>query len=122
SSDATADTEDAFPFHPTREFGEVEGIAHRRDFDLRSHMEGKLAKNAQGCLEVEVDAEGKPRHKGSGRDLTYRDDLSGERFTPHVIEPSAGADRATLACLCEAYNEDQARDDKGDLQSPTMRQ
>jgi glycyl-tRNA synthetase len=83
-------------------------------------MEGKLVKNAQGCLELELDAEGKPKHKGSGRDLTYRDDLSGERFTPHVIEPSAGADRATLAFLCEAYHEDQAPDDKGDMQSRTV--
>ena len=45
-------------------------------------------------LELEKDADGKPRWRGSGKDLTYRDDLTGERFTPHVIEPSAGADRA----------------------------
>ena len=36
---------------------------------------------------------------------------------PHVIEPSAGADRGTLAFLCEAYHEDQAPDDKGDMQT-----
>jgi glycyl-tRNA synthetase len=113
----TADIEYAFPFLSAGEYGELEGIAHRGDFDLRSHMEGKLVKNAEGCLEVEKDAEGKPKHKGSGRDLTYRDDVSGERFTPHVIEPSAGADRATLAFLCEAYHEDQAPDDKGDMQT-----
>ncbi len=102
------------------EFGELEGIAHRGDFDLRSHMEGKLVKNAAGCLEVELDADGKPKHKGSGKDLTYRDDLSSERFMPHVIEPSAGADRATLAFLCEAYHEDQAPDEKGDMQTRTV--
>jgi glycyl-tRNA synthetase len=116
----TADIEYAFPFLQAGEFGELEGIAHRGDFDLRSHMEGKLVKNADGCLELEKDAEGKPKHRGSGRDLSYRDDISGERFTPHVIEPSAGADRATLAFLCEAYHEDQAPDDKGDMQTRTV--
>ena len=116
----TADIEYAFPFLAAGEFGELEGIAHRGDFDLRSHMEGKLVKNAEGCLEVEKDAEGKPKYRGSGRDLTYRDDISGERYTPHVIEPSAGADRATLAFLCEAYHEDQAPDDKGDMQTRTV--
>jgi glycyl-tRNA synthetase len=116
----TADIEYAFPFLQAGEFGELEGIAHRGDFDLRSHMEGKLVKNADGCLEVEKDADGKPKYRGSGRDLTYRDDISGERFTPHVIEPSAGADRATLAFLCEAYHEDQAPDDKGDMQTRTV--
>jgi glycyl-tRNA synthetase len=113
----TADIEYAFPFLAEGEYGELEGIAHRGDFDLRSHMEGKLVKNAEGCLELELDAEGKPKHRGSGRDLTYRDDVSGERFTPHVIEPSAGADRGTLAFLCEAYHEDQAPDEKGDMQT-----
>src|SRR5262245_597915 len=117
----TADIEYAFPFLAAGEYGELEGIAHRGDFDLRSHMEGKLVKNAEGCLELEmVEAAGGnkvPKHKGSGRDLTYRDDVSGERFTPHVIEPSAGADRATLAFLCEAYHEDQAADDKGEMQT-----
>ena len=72
----TADIEYAFPFLPPGEFGELEGIAHRGDFDLRSHMEGKLVKNAEGCLEVELDADGKPKHRGSGRDLTYRDEVS----------------------------------------------
>jgi glycyl-tRNA synthetase len=116
----TADIEYSFPFLSAGEFGELEGVAHRGDFDLRSHMEGKLVKNAEGCLEVELDAQEKPKHRGSGRDLTYRDDLSGERYTPHVIEPSAGADRATLAFLCEAYHEDQAPDDKGEMQVRTV--
>ena len=57
------------------------------------------------------------RWRGSGKDLSYRDDLTGERFVPHVIEPSAGADRAALAFLCEAYDEDEAPDDSGKLQS-----
>ena len=118
-STGTADIEYAFPFLPQGEFGELEGIAHRGDFDLRSHMEGKLDPNS--CpLEVETGDDGKPVHKGSGRDLTYRDDLTNERFTPHVIEPSAGADRATLAFICEAYTEDEAPDDKGKLQTRTV--
>jgi glycyl-tRNA synthetase len=65
---------------------------------------------------VKLDAEGKPRHRGSGKDLSYRDDLTGERYVPHVIEPSAGADRATLAFLCQAYTEDEAPDESGKLQ------
>ena len=46
------------------------------------------------------------------------DDLTKERFTPHVIEPSAGADRGTLAFLCEAYQVDSAPDEDG---KPTER-
>jgi glycyl-tRNA synthetase len=115
-SRGTADIEYAFPFLPAGEFGELEGIAHRGDFDLRSHMEGKLLAK-DGKLEVELAADGKPRHRGSGKDLSYRDDLTNERFVPHVIEPSAGADRGTLAFLCEAYHEDQAPDEKGQMQT-----
>ena len=118
-STGTADIEYAFPFLPPGEFGELEGIAHRGDFDLRSHMEGKLDPNTNP-LELETDEHGKPRYRGSGKDLTYRDDLSGERYTPHVIEPSAGADRATLAFLCEAYSEDEAPDEKGKMQTRTV--
>ncbi len=116
----TADVEYAFPFLQPGEYGELEGIAHRGDFDLRSHMEGKLARDEHGNLAVELGPDGKPRHKGSGRDLSYRDDLSGEKFVPHVIEPSAGADRATLAFLCEAYTEDEAPDENGKMQSRTL--
>jgi glycyl-tRNA synthetase len=112
----TADIEYAFPFLPEGEYGELEGIAHRGDFDLRSHSEGKLdPKNRP--LVVELNEQGQPKHRGSGKDLSYRDDLSNERFIPHVIEPSAGADRATLAFLCQAYDEDQAPDEDGKMQS-----
>jgi glycyl-tRNA synthetase len=115
-STGTADIEYAFPFLPTGEFGELEGIAHRGDFDLRSHMEGKL--DEKSCpLQVQLGPDGKPKWRGSGKDLTYRDDISNERFTPHVIEPSAGADRATLAFLCEAYTEDEAPDENGKMQT-----
>ncbi|MBP85319.1 MAG: glycine--tRNA ligase [Planctomycetaceae bacterium] len=113
----TADIEYAFPFLPTGEYGELEGVAHRGDFDLKSHMEGKLDPDSKPDLKLELDADGKPKWRGSGKDLTYRDDLTNERFTPHVIEPSAGADRATLAFLCEAYTEDEAPDDKGKMQT-----
>jgi glycyl-tRNA synthetase len=115
-STGTADIEYAFPFLDAGEYGELEGIAHRGDFDLRSHMEGKL--DPATCpLQVEAGADGKPKYRGSGRDLAYRDEVTNERFIPHVIEPSAGADRAALAFLCEAYREDQAPDDKGDMQT-----
>ena len=78
-----ADVEYDFPFGRS----ELEGIANRTDFDLKQHMEF------------------------SGKDLRYFDDQEPDpdkrRFTPHVIEPSAGADRATLAFLCDAYAEDE---------------
>ena len=112
----TADIEYAFPFLSEGEYGELEGIAHRGDFDLRSHMEGKLDPKTRP-LEVEKDENGQPRHRGSGRDLSYRDPVTNERFVPHVIEPSAGADRATLAFLCEAYCEDEAPDENGKMQT-----
>jgi len=78
-STATADIEYAFPFGVS----ELEGVAHRGDYDLTQHM------------------------KFSGKDLSYFDEEKKERFTPHVVEPSAGADRATLAFLCEAFAEDE---------------
>jgi glycyl-tRNA synthetase len=78
-STATADIEYSFPFGVS----ELEGIAHRGDYDLTQHQ------------------------KFSGKDLSYFDEEKKERYVPHVIEPSAGADRATLAFLCEAYTEDE---------------
>jgi glycyl-tRNA synthetase len=111
----TADIEYAFPFLAEGDYGELEGIAHRGDFDLRSHMEGKLVRQGEELV-VETDENGNPRHRGSGRDLAYYDDQTKEKFVPHVIEPSAGADRATLAFLCEAYQEDEAPDEKGKMQ------
>ena len=111
-SRGTADIEYGFPFLPPGEFGELEGVAHRGDFDLRSHTEGKLVRDGDGFA-VEQNSEGQPRHRGSGKDLTYFDDQTKDRYLPHVIEPSAGADRATLAFLCEAYQEDEVPDEKG---------
>jgi glycyl-tRNA synthetase len=146
-STGTADIEYAFPFLPEGEFGELEGIAHRGDFDLRSHMEGKLDEKSDP-LEVQLGPDGKPKYRGSGKDLSYFDDDAWERdkeqlglrsfkayvkqnkdadqpgapyqYVPHVIEPSAGADRATLAFLCEAYVEDQAPDENGKMQTRTL--
>ncbi len=112
----TADVEYAFPFLDAGEYGELEGIAHRGDFDLRSHAEGKLCKE-NGQLVVERGPDGKPKYQGSGKDLSYFDDQARERFVPHVIEPAAGCDRATLAFLCESYHEDQAPDEKGEMQT-----
>jgi glycyl-tRNA synthetase len=78
-------------------------------------MEGKLVRQGD-ALVIELDGEGNPRHRGSGKDLSYRDDVTGERYIPHVIEPSAGADRAALAFLCQAYAEDEAPDESGQMQ------
>jgi glycyl-tRNA synthetase len=113
----TADIEYAFPFMPPGEFGELEGVAHRADFDLRSHKEGKLVRQGSELV-VETGPDGKPRHKGSGKDLSYFDEETREKYVPHVIEPSAGADRAALAFLCEAYTVDTAPDENG---KPTER-
>ena len=118
-STGTADVEYAFPFLPEGDYGELEGIAHRGDFDLRSHMEGKLDEKSNPLV-VQLGEDGKPKYRGSGKDLHYRDNLSGEKYIPHVIEPAAGADRATLAFICEAYTVDQAPDDKGEMQERTV--
>ena len=82
----TSDIEYRFPFTAPG-FGELEGVAHRTDFDLRQHAE----------------------HSGLKDKLKYFDQVKNERYFPHVIEPSAGADRGTLALLCEAYTPDPTR-------------
>jgi glycyl-tRNA synthetase len=97
----------------------LEGIAHRGDFDLRSHMEGKLVRQGNDLV-VEQGPDGKPRHPGSGKDMRYFDEVTRERYLPHVIEPSAGADRATLAFLCQAYCEDKVPDENGKLSERTV--
>ncbi|MAE60564.1 MAG: glycine--tRNA ligase [Planctomycetaceae bacterium] len=76
----TSDIEYRFPFTAPG-FGELEGVAHRTDFDLRQHAE----------------------HSGYGKKMQYFDQERNARYFPHVIEPSAGADRGTLALLCEAF-------------------
>jgi len=108
----TADIEYAFPFLPEGEFGELEGVSHRGDFDLRSHMEGKLIRDGDRFT-VELDGNGRPRYPGSGKDLSYFDEATKRKYIPHVIEPSAGVDRTALAFLCEAYDEDAIPDENG---------
>jgi len=108
----TADVEYAFPFCEDGEFGELEGIAHRGDFDLRSHMEGKLVREGDQLV-VEKDADGNPKYPGSGKDMTVLNEETKERYVPHVIEPAAGADRTVLAFICNAYNEETITNEKG---------
>jgi len=87
-SSATSDVEYLFPASGSNaiaggaRWSELEGIANRGDFDLSQHA------------------------KYSGEKLEYFDQASGERYVPHVIEPAAGADRAMLAFLVDAYDEE----------------
>ncbi len=78
-SKATTDIEYRFPFG----FGELWGIADRTDFDLLQHQ------------------------NSSGEEMTYFDPNTNEKYIPYCIEPSLGADRVTLAFLCEAYDEEE---------------
>ena len=78
-SKATTDIEFAFPFG----WGELWGIADRTDYDLKQHQEH------------------------SKQDLSYMDPETNEKDIPYVIEPSLGADRVTLAFLCNAYENEQ---------------
>jgi glycyl-tRNA synthetase len=112
----TADVEYAFPFCEEGEYGELEGISHRGDFDLRSHMEGKLVREGNELV-VEKGEDGKPKYPGSGKDLTYHDEETRERFVPHVIEPAAGADRTVLAFICDAYDEEEITNEKGKVET-----
>ena len=77
-STGTTDIEFLYPWG----WGELEGVAQRGDFDLRQHSQA------------------------SGKDLSYVDDLTNERFLPYVIEPAAGVDRSLLAFLFAAYDEE----------------
>jgi len=69
-------------------WAELEGVANRGDYDLKRHSQF------------------------SGRDLSYYDDATKERYIPYVIEPSAGADRAALAFLVDAYREEKVKGEK----------
>jgi glycyl-tRNA synthetase len=83
-SSATADVEFDFPWG----WGELEGVANRGDYDLRAHMEH------------------------SGQDLSFFDQEHDRRYVPHIVEPAAGADRATLAFLLAAYAEEEVQGEK----------
>jgi len=94
-SKRTVDIEYRFDFAGS-EWGELEGIANRTDFDLTTHA------------------------AASGQDLSYLDQDSGERFVPYVIEPAAGVDRCFLVALLDAYAEDEAPDAKGNMEKRTV--
>nr|MDA8435163.1 glycine--tRNA ligase [Actinomycetales bacterium] len=94
-SKRTVDIEYRFNFGGT-EFAELEGIANRTDFDLKTHSEH------------------------SGVDLSYFDQEAGERWFPYVIEPAAGLTRAVFAFLLEAYDEDEAPNAKGGVDKRTV--
>jgi glycyl-tRNA synthetase len=81
---STFDIEYRFPF-TAPDFAELEGIAHRTDFDLRAHQQH------------------------SGTKLEYFDQERNARYMPHVVEPAAGLTRGVLAVICEAYTPDPAR-------------
>ncbi|OHE77545.1 MAG: glycine--tRNA ligase [Verrucomicrobia bacterium RIFCSPHIGHO2_12_FULL_41_10] len=88
----TYDLEYEFPFG----IQELEGVAYRTDYDLAQHMEK------------------------SGKPLDYFDEETKEKFVPHVIEPSAGADRTVLALLCEAFDEEEVTNEKGTVEMRTV--
>jgi glycyl-tRNA synthetase len=94
-SKRTVDIEYRFDFIGS-EWGELEGIANRTDYDLSTHQEA------------------------SKQDMTYLDQESGERFIPFVIEPAVGVDRSALVFLLDAYAEDEAPDAKGKLERRTV--
>src|SRR6478736_3819528 len=87
-SKRTVDIEYRFNFAGS-EWGELEGIANRTDFDLSTHSEH------------------------SGTELVYFDQQSGEKYTPYVIEPAAGLSRSLMTFLVDAYSEDEAPNTKG---------
>ncbi|MEE6282381.1 glycine--tRNA ligase [Georgenia sp. MJ170] len=94
-STRTVDIEYRFQFAGS-EWGELEGIANRTDFDLKAHSEH------------------------SGQDLSYFDQAKNERWVPYVIEPSAGLTRSLMAFLVEAYTEDEAPNTKGGVDKRTV--
>jgi len=94
-SKRTVDIEYKFDF-PGGEWGELEGIANRTDFDLTTHG------------------------KASGQDMSYLDPESGERYVPYVVEPALGVDRTLLVHLLDGYAEDEAPDAKGKLEKRTV--
>ncbi len=94
-SKRTVDIEYKFDF-PGSEWGELEGIANRTDFDLTTHG------------------------KASGHDMSYLDPESAERYVPYVVEPALGVDRCLLVHLLDSYTEDEAPDAKGKLEKRTV--
>ena len=96
-SKRTVDIEYRFGFQGG-EFGELEGVANRTDYDLRTHSEH------------------------SGVDLSFFDPVEEKRWTPFVIEPAAGLTRSLMAFLVDAYAEDEAPNSKGGVDKRTVLQ
>jgi glycyl-tRNA synthetase len=106
----TTDIEYMFPF--SDEPQELEGVAHRGEYDLRQHQthSGKDLSYFDEELWAKAD---KSAYGGDKKKEQAAKSGPPYRFLPHVIEPSAGADRFTLAVLCEAYTEDKVPDASG---------
>jgi glycyl-tRNA synthetase len=83
-----------------KQWDELEGIANRTDYDLKSHSRKP------------VDEEGKRVNPDSTADLTYFDHETNQHVFPYVIEPSAGVGRSFLAFMMDAYNEEEVRGEK----------
>jgi len=104
----TTDIEYLFPF--SEEPQELEGVAHRGAYDLTQHA--KHSGKDLSYFEEEAWAKA-DKSAFAGDRKREQEEKAKYRFIPHVIEPSAGADRFTLAVLCEAYHEDTVPDEKG---------
>jgi glycyl-tRNA synthetase len=99
----TADIEYKYPF-TAPDFGELEGIAHRTDFDLKAHEQhsGQRLDYFDQDLQVELKSQGVADDEIKRR----------SRYHPHVIEPASGLTRAVLVLLCEAFTPDESRPSK----------
>ena len=118
----TTDIEYMFPF--SDEPQELEGVAHRGDFDLKAHAKHSGNDKLNYFDEERWMADAATRTTNSFKDWIKTnppaEEVAKYQFTPHVIEPSAGADRFTLAVLCEAYHEDEVPDAKGGKEVRTV--
>ncbi len=115
----TTDIEYMFPF--SEEPQELEGVAHRGSYDLEAHAakSGKTDDLAYFDEELWNNDSQKLSTRSFKEWLKSNptaEEIAKYKFTPHVIEPSAGADRFALAVLCEAYHEDKITDAKGNLE------
>lgn len=110
-SKACTDIEYMFPF--SDEPQELEGVAHRGAYDLTQHS--KHSGKDMSYFEEDLWAKADKSAYGNDKKALEAAKLNlPYRYVPHVIEPSAGADRFTLAVLCEAYCEDKVPNDKGE--------
>jgi glycyl-tRNA synthetase len=119
----TTDIEYLFPF--SDEPQELEGVAHRGDYDLKAHaqhsgQDEKLMYFDEDRWNADAATRTTNSFKAWLETNPPAEEVAKYRFFPHVIEPSAGADRFTLAVLCEAYTEEQVPDAKGKLEPRTV--